>query len=154
MARPYKPIALSTGKISKEEKERRLNAENKLKGNDDRLHKPPKWLSKSGKKKYKELVSDLEVTGMLCNFDIGRLATYCNAQARYEEIEVQLQTTFGEERKDLLKEKKDIYTIIKDSETVFGLNPSSRARLASMQVEKQEQAEDPFLKALAKLNNR
>lgn len=36
-----KPIALQSSKMGKEEKERRQEAEEKLKGNDDKVYKPP-----------------------------------------------------------------------------------------------------------------
>lgn len=151
MANTPKPVHLLSSNISNEERAERKALEEKLKGKSDKVKNPPKWLSKEAKKIYKNFVKELEVTGMLGNLDINCLARYCSSQARYEEIEILLQSASGDDRKDLLKEKKDCRENIKDGENAFGLTPTSRAKLGYMNIQKEQEEQDPLVQALKEL---
>lgn len=148
--RPPKPIALMTKKMSKEERQRRLDAENKLQGNKDKVKIIPKWLTKGGRKNYKMIVDELEVTGVLCNLDINALARYCQALADYEKYDLMKQTINDVDdllKIELLQAKAE--QKIHKGDIAFGLNPSARAKIAQMNQQKQAESEDPLLKLLA-----
>ena len=56
--------------MGKEEKERRKEAENKLKENDDKVYKPPRGINPRVAKIYVAIVEELKHTKVLNNLDI------------------------------------------------------------------------------------
>lgn len=148
--RPPKPVALMTKKMSKEERAKREQAENELKGNSDKLMKIPDWLTKEGRKNYRGIVAELEVTGVLCNLDINALARYSQAIADYRKYDLMKQTVSDVEdliKIELLQAKAEAK--IHKGDISFGLNPSARAKIAQMNQQQKEEKEDPLLKLLA-----
>ena len=69
MARPAKSVSVSDGKISNEEKEKRLKMEKSLKGASDKI-RASKYLTKSQKKIFKNIVKELESSKILGNLDV------------------------------------------------------------------------------------
>lgn len=130
MARPSKSIAASTGKISKDEKEARIEAESKLKGTNDKLI-PAVYLNDRQKEIFNYIIENLQQSKVLGNLDIFTLnqaaivierLEYLEKQAN-EDIEVLLKSTF--------KAAKDMY-----SKEFFRycnelcLSPQARAKLS------------------------
>ena len=56
--------------MGKEEKERRQEAEDKLKGNDDKVYKPPRGMNPRVTKIYIAIVEELKHAKVLNNLDI------------------------------------------------------------------------------------
>ena len=154
MAKPRVPMALQKKKVSKAEREKREKMEMELRGNNDKL-KPPRNLTKGAKKYFKEIVTNLEESRLLGNGDIGIVTITAMTRDKIDRLEMLIQASSDiEEIKSLMRLQSALNKDLKGLYNDLGLSPTSRSRLASMQVEKQEQEEDPFLKALAKLNNR
>lgn len=162
MARHSKPTSLSTGKIGKEELEKRKNQEEKLKGNDDLVYEPPKHLSKKEKELYSFLVEELRASGILNNLDMTMLETTVDAIIRMKESN-KLIEKYGliVEKTDGSLQRNPASTIYKDYNAIFnkccmelGLSPSARARLSVINVNAQKESEDPVLKILRDKKNR
>jgi len=83
-----KPAALrdpKDDKVSKKDHQKRLDMEKALRGNDPKL-RPPKWLSKEGKKEFRRLIKiykSLPVQ-ILSDLDTTMLAQYCQAYSVYQ----------------------------------------------------------------------
>ncbi|AUN22520.1 terminase [Clostridium botulinum] len=156
MAKAPKPIELQNKHLTKEEIENRKEQEDRLKGADNKVYKSPKNLSKEEKKIYKFLVNELKESGILCNLDITILKSTADSIYRMEECKKNIDT-YGVV---LFKEDGTLYrnpatTIYKDYNSIFnkccmelGLSPSARARLAQVNIQAQQEKEDPVLKAL------
>lgn len=150
MAKATKPVALMTKKISKEERERRQRAEDELKGKDDKISKPPTWLTKGAKKIYRDLVKELEYSKVLCNLDIYTLAIYCASIDDYRRYEIMKQTiTDLDDLEKIERLLSKAEARIKTRERSLGLDPSARAKIAQMNIQQKEEKEDPLLKLLA-----
>lgn len=159
MAKSCKPIDLQSKHLTKEEYENRKEQEEKLKGNNDKVYKVPKSLSKNkeGKKLYKFIVKELKESNILNNLDITILETCVDAILKKDECK-KLISELG-----LLIPKADgslgrnpATTIYKDYNSIFnkccmelGLSPSSRSKLANINVQAKNKEDDPVLKALA-----
>ncbi|WP_019850637.1 phage terminase small subunit P27 family [Desulfitobacterium sp. PCE1] len=156
MARAAKPIELQTKHLTKEEIAKRKDAEQKLKGDDALVYKPPKHLKPEEKKIYRFLVKELQASGILCNLDIMILEQTVDSVCRLKECKA-LIDQYG----ILLKKGNDEFaknpacTAYKDYNSIFnkccmelGLSPSARAKLAQVNINAKETEEDPLLKAL------
>ena len=78
---------LSNGHISKEERQRRLQIETTLKGSADKISKPPRYLTSTQKKIYKNIIQELEASNILSNLDVYILVSLCRAIDRVNYIE-------------------------------------------------------------------
>lgn len=143
IARSPKPIALQTRKISKEEKERRQEAEDKLKGNDDRVYKLPEGMNPLVAKIYVVIVEELKHAKVLNNLDIDLISITADSIYRLGVARKNLDE-HGEVLADFNGKmfKSPWVQITKDYQAIFhagvrelGLSPSSRAKLAMYQVE-------------------
>lgn len=83
MGRPAKLMSASSGKISKEERQRRIEKEKELQGKRDKL-KPPAWLNVNQKKIFKAII---ENAGHLGNIDVYLVQVLAIAIDRAREIE-------------------------------------------------------------------
>ncbi|ASS64668.1 phage terminase small subunit P27 family [Paenibacillus sp. RUD330] len=83
MSRPKKPVDQVEGNITKEEREKRRELEEKMNSRlgRDKI-RPPTWLDDEGKKMFRHLVKQMEKTELLTNLDVTALATYCDLHAR------------------------------------------------------------------------
>lgn len=148
MARPTKSINTLSAHLSMEEIEARKQAEERLKGSADNL-KPPTYLSKTQKKIFKTVVTELETSGILSNLDIYILSSFSIAVDRLQAIETlinrDIQNLYN---KDLMASKdkytKDLFRCCNE----LSLSPQSRAKLANMNIQSKNNGEDPVIKAL------
>lgn len=156
MARHSKPVNLSTGKIGKDEIEKRKEQEEKLKGNNDLVYEPPKHLSKKGKELYIFLVEELRESNILNNLDITMLETTVDAIIKMQDAN-KLIKKYGlvVEKDDGSLQRNPASTIYKDYNAIFnkccmeiGLSPSARARLSVINVNAQADKEDELLNIL------
>lgn len=131
----------NAGHKTKDEIQRRLEAESQMKVDTDKV-KPPTWLSKAAKKEFKYLASEMEKTKLLTNTDVHLLAVYCNAYVEYVECEaivnkeglmVEHTNKASETNRvphPLLTKKKAAFDIMAKVAGEFGFTPGSRARIA------------------------
>ena len=82
MAKPRVPMELQTKKVSKEERERRIKAEEDLVGDRSLLSTPPEHLNEQEKEIYLELVEPLIHIKALANADREIIAICANAKYR------------------------------------------------------------------------
>lgn len=143
-----KPVELMSKHLSKEEINKRKEAENKLKGNND-LIKPPSYLSSKQKRIFKFISKELLNVNILNNLDVSLLEVCSIAIDRIREIENKIN-----KNPELLLDNKLIVIKNKYTQDFFkcmqelGLSPSARARLALLNIEKEDKENDPLLKIL------
>lgn len=149
MARPSKSVKTMSKNLTKEEKEIRLETEEKLKGGADKIS-PPSHLNSSQKKIFKYIVQELKASGILGNLDIYILGTCSICIDRLQEIEKLINKDI--ERlldKDLMSAKdkytKDFFRCCNE----LSLSPQSRAKLGNINLQAKEREEDVLLKVLA-----
>lgn len=82
MAKPRVPMELQSKKVSKEERERRIKAENELVGDRSLLSTPPEHLREPEKEIYLELVKPLLHIKALANADREIISICANAKYR------------------------------------------------------------------------
>lgn len=90
--RPRKVVDISTGKIGKEAKEARKEAEKKIKLDRDQLT-PPEWLPYEAREEFSRVVTEAASIDHLDNLDLGVLAIYANAYTSFVDISRQIQGT-------------------------------------------------------------
>lgn len=147
MARPAKSVATMSKNLTKEEKEKRLKGEEKLKGNSNNIKAPP-YLNKDQKKIFAYIVEELKSSGILGNLDTFILTTCSIAIDRLEKIETLINSDIIKlYDKELMSAKdkytKDLYRCCNE----LSLSPQSRAKLSNINIQS-KQEEDPLLKAL------
>lgn len=145
IARPCKSIDTTSKNWTKEEYEQRKQAEESLKGANDKI-KPPSYLNSNAKKIFKYIVSELQASGILCNLDIFVLTNCSIAIDRIQEAEKLLNE--NPLNKDALKLKESYMKDLFRYTNELSLSPASRAKLASINVQTQQNAEDPLLQIL------
>ena len=145
MSRPCKSVELSSKHFTEEEKKARVEAENKLRGNSDKI-KAPTYLNPASKKIFRNIVRELEATGILTNIDIYILANYSIAVDRLEEAEKLLNKDILNREALRIKESyvKDLLKYTQE----LCLSPQSRAKVGSLNATVKETNSDPVLKIL------
>ena len=153
MAKPRVPMELQSKKVSKEEREARIEAERKLVGDRDLLLRPPSYLNKQEKKIYKELIKPLLHIESLGNSDREIFAIMANAKAMMIEAKKSIENDgmlipkmdrFGNvEMKEnpCIKIYKDYESIFNKNQSQIGLSASARTKLVQMKQEKEEENE-------------
>lgn len=163
MARAALPVELQMKHLTKKEIETRKTEELKLKGDSTLVYKIPRGLSKEEKKIYKFLTKELEVSGILNNLDITILKTTANAICMMNECKDNINKNGlvseiydDDDETKLLKIIRNPASIIyRDYVTIFnkgmmelGMSPSSRAKLAQLNVNAKVEEQDEVTKAL------
>ena len=129
--------------MGREEKERRQEAEDKLKGNDDKVYKPSRGMNPRVAKIYIAIVEELKHAKVLNNLDIDLISITADSIYRLGVARKNLDE-HGEVIADFNGKlfKSPWVQIIKDCQAIFhasvrklGLSPSSRAKFAMYQVE-------------------
>lgn len=138
MARPSKSITSSTGKISKEEKEIRLETENKLKGGNENLI-PASYLNERQVEIFNYILSNLEESKVLGNLDVFVLNRTAITIERLENLDKQANeneeiifTTAFKSSRDMYS--KDFFRCCNE----LCLSPQSRAKLSITAVKQPE----------------
>ena len=113
VARPSKNVKVMSKNLTKEEKEMRLEAEEKLRGEADNI-KPSQHLNARQKKIFNYILTELEASGILGNLDIYILDQASIAIDRVQQIEKKinkkLDNIYDKELMKALSEyKKDFY---------------------------------------------
>lgn len=137
-----------TGQLSQEVKKRRMEAEEKLRGLDDKLI-PPSYLTDKQIEIFHYIVEELKASKLLGNLDIFILVTCVIAIDRVQQIERQINEDSNFLLNKQLLVSKDKYT--RDffrCLNELSLSPQSRAKLGNINLLEKEKAEDPVLKVL------
>lgn len=148
MARPTKSVKTMSKNLTKEEIAVRTEAENKLRGNADKL-KPPTYLTARQKRLFKFIVTELEPSEVLGNLDIFILEQCATTIDRIRSIEEEINND-----RDLLFDRsyrttlsvlrKDFFRFCNE----LSLSPQSRAKLSVINLQQQQNNEDELLKVL------
>lgn len=149
MARPSKSVKVMSKNLTKEEKELRLETEEKLKGGADNIS-PPTHLNARQKKIFNYVVDQLRESNILGNLDIYILSQTSIAIDRLQQIEKLINKDINKiYDKDLMKAKseytKDFFRCCNE----LSLSPQSRAKLGNINLQAKERDEDVLLKVLA-----
>jgi P27 family predicted phage terminase small subunit len=148
MARPTKSVKTMSKNLTKEEKNARLEAEEKLKGGADNIS-PPTHLNARQKKIFSNIVDEMKASGILGNLDVHILGVCAIAIDRIQQIEKMINKDLGKILDKNLMSAKDKYT--KDFFRCcneLSLSPQSRAKLGNINVQAKQQEDDPLLKLL------
>lgn len=149
MARPSKSVKVMSKNLTKEEKELRLETEERLKGGADNIS-PPTHLNASQKKIFNYIIEQLKESGILGNLDAYILSQAAISIDRLQKIEKMINKDINKiYDKDLLKAKseytKDFFRCCNE----LSLSPQSRAKLGNINLQAKERDEDVLLKVLA-----
>lgn len=151
MARPTKSINVTTGHFTKEQIEARKEAEEKLKGNNDKVL-PFDYLSREQKKIFKYLVKEMESSGVIGNLDVYVLNSAAICIDRLNNLEDQAnkdpQLIFNNE---FLKARKEYTNSFNKACSELCLSPTSRAKIGSLTTQNNVKKDDPLLIALSKI---
>ena len=148
MARPCKSAALNSKKMSKKEREERIEAEKKLRGNNDKIN-APEHLTDNQVAIFDFIVEELSASDILGNVDIYMVATCAIAIDRINQIEELINGNSELLLNKTLLSAKDKYT--KDffrCSSELSLSPQARAKVNNINQKAKEDAEDPLLKIL------
>ena len=146
MARPSMSASVTAKHLTNEEKNIRLETENKLKGSSDKL-KPSKHLTASQRKIFKFIVSNLESSSILSNLDTYVLDECSICIDRMQTIEKQVN-----ERPELLADSSLMATKDRYTKAFFRcctelcLSPQSRAKIANLAL--QTEGKNPLMELL------
>jgi P27 family predicted phage terminase small subunit len=148
LARPSKNVNLISKHLTKEEKQKRLEQEEQLKGRADNIV-PAQELNDNQLYLFNFVKSELEESGLLCNLDIFILTKCAIAIDRLQNIERKINNNPGLMfNKDVKSTKetydKDFYRCC----TELSLSPQSRAKLANININAKKEKEDPVIDAL------
>ena len=134
--------------LTKEEVEIRTETEKRLKGKSNKIS-PPDYLSKEQRKIFRNIVKELNESGILGNLDIYILSTCAISLDRIQTIENMIN-----EKPKLISDKdlrlandkytKDFFRCCNE----LSLSPQSRAKFANINMQAQQDKEDPLLKVL------
>lgn len=150
MARTPKPVTMQSSHLTKEEIEDRLEQEEKLKGNSDKVYSAPRGMKKEVKAIYEFIVNELRHADILNNLDIELISTTAYSIYRMKDARKHLDAE-GSVITDLNGKmfKSPYVQVEKDYQAIFhtgclqlGLSPSSRAKLALMAVQSEEEDEE------------
>lgn len=148
MARPSKSVKVMSKNLTKEERELRLEIEEKLKGGADNIS-PPTYLNASQKKIFNYIIEQLQDSGILGNLDIYILSQAAISIDRLQKIEKMINKDINRiYDKDLLKAKseytKDFFRCCNE----LSLSPQSRAKLGNINLQAEQERQDPLLQVL------
>lgn len=146
--RPPKPLELQSKHLTKEEIAARKKAEEQMKGEDGKVYEVPVDLPEPVKIIYKTLVEDLRKINILNDLDVELLSVTSHAiyemkKARDILVKEGSVIMINDNEGNIIKAMKHpSVQVIKDFQTIFnqgcihlGLSPSSRSKLAIMNIE-------------------
>ena len=136
MARPAKSVSVSSKHFTSSEKNSRLENEKNLRGDSDKL-RPPAYLTAAQKKIFRYIVKNLEASGILGNLDIYVLTECSICIDRMQTIEKQLNEKNSLDPVLISVKEKYTKAFFRYCNELC-LSPQSRAKLANMNPEKEE----------------
>lgn len=162
MAKASKPVALCKKNLTKEEREARLKAEQKYKGNSDLVYECPDELTTELEQElYMFIVNTLRPVDILNNLDIFLIVqtVKCIVHMRSANDDIIkygsiIETDDGRVYKNpAVGVYKDFYSMFVSNSTRLGLSPSDRAKISLIDVKNKQQDQDPLLQLLGGRDN-
>lgn len=145
---------------TKAEIEKMQKTEEALGGNSEKVSDVPDYLSDLGKEYYSFITKEMEVSGVLKNLDIPIVVQISETLAMIRECDLDINKDglfyMEPDRNGRDIKKKNPAVDIRDKSvsqfkqlaTQLGMTPASRSNLASLNIEKQKEEEDPLAKIL------
>jgi P27 family predicted phage terminase small subunit len=126
--------------LTKDEIEKRQEQEKVLQKLQNNKIRPPKWMSKNGKKIFKDIVKELQTINILVNVDVYGLAICADAMDKYirctialhtEQLKIQQVSKLGisDIENPLVKTQIRYAEIFKKYSSDFGLSPAARLKI-------------------------
>lgn len=144
MGRPAKPAQAGTGKIGKQEKTDRKNAENTLKGKSKNV-KPAYELTKNQKKIFNTIRKILLDAGVLGELDAYVLTATAVAADRIAEIDLKVnKTPHLMMDKDTAAVRGKYWSDFRQGCNELGLSPQARAKLGIVAAANKGKGNDPL----------
>ena len=149
MARPAKPADAGTGKIGKQEKTDRKNAEKSLKGNAKNVQ-PAYKLTKNQRKIFNTIRKILEEADVLGELDTYVLTATAVAADRIAEIDLKVN-----QEPDLMLDKDTAgvrgkyWSDFRQGCNELGLSPQARAKLGIVAAANKSKEKDPLTALLS-----
>ena len=148
MARPAKPADAGTGKIGKQEKTDRKNAENKLKGNSKNVQ-PAYKLTKNQRKIFNSIRKVLEEAGVLGELDSYVLTATAVAADRIADVDRKVNENPALMLdKDMAGIRGKYWSDFRQGCNELGLSPQARAKLGIVAAANKSKENDPLAAAL------
>ena len=150
MARPTKPaIVLSECSQTKEEIQNRIDNEEKLKGNSDKID-PPEGLDENQVGIFNFIKNELEASKLLSNLDIFILAKCAIAISRLQYIEKKVNDNprLLLVQNPLMSNKKNYDADFFRCCNELSLTPAARAKLGNIKLNSEMEKDDPVARAL------
>lgn len=148
MARPAKPADAGTGKIGKQEKSDRKNAENKLKGNAKNVQ-PAYKLTKNQRKIFNSIRKILEEAGVLGELDSYVLTATAVAADRIADVDLKVNENPALMLdKDMAAIRGKYWSDFRQGCNELGLSPQARAKLGIVAAANKAKENDPLAAAL------
>lgn len=156
MGRNRKLSINSTGKISKEEKKKRQEAEAKIKVERNQLLTPPEFLSARASQEFLRVVKESEELDILDNLDLAFITIYAEAWDKYCEcteeiaksglVQIKELTTGSYEVPSVYVKLQEHYiNIIMRCSSKLGLAVTDRLKLV---IPKEEEKNNKFMSFL------
>ena len=143
-----KPIELVSGHRTKEEIQKRKEAQEKLKGDNSKIE-PTQKLNENEIRIFNSIKAEMKNSGVLSNLDSYLLTQLSGAIDKLEYLDAALEKKpaliFN---KDFKSSKKLYFDIFTKCCNELSMSPASRAKLANINSMDDAEKEDPILKAL------
>lgn len=149
MPRPAKPADAGTGKIGKQEKSDRKNAENRLKGNSKNVQ-PAYKLTKNQRKIFNSIRKVLEEAGVLGELDSYVLTATAVAADRIADVDLKVNENPALMLdKDMAGIRGKYWSDFRQGCNELGLSPQARAKLGIVAAANKSKENDPLAAALS-----
>lgn len=148
-----KPIELVSGHRTKEEIEKRIEAQEKIKGDNSRVL-PTKKLSQEQESIFNSIKDEMKESNLLSNLDSYLLTQLSIAIDKLNYLDsvsiINPKISFNKEYRSTYKLNFDIFTKCCNE---LAMSPQGRAKLANINSSSKNKKEDPVVKALEKFKN-
>ncbi len=148
--RRAKPVNIISKNLTNEEIRIRKENEEKLKGSDNKVYRPPKGMIDEEKKTYKFLVNELNSSKILSNLDITLLEQTVECIVKLHEIKKAMSGLNIKSQRGYVAMYKEYFNMYIKCSAELGLSPASRAKIANANITDGKKKSDPLLKVLNK----
>lgn len=164
MARPRKNSVALTGAYTKEEMNKRLEQEARIKGKSDNIVAPDFIKDDTvAMEKFNQLVEELSASEIISNVDVDLLAVYSDCWSKYvnatKMLYIQEMIEYQENKLGALTKVTNPYIKIQNTysdklmkiSSLFGLSPADRSKIAHLNPSDKEEKVDPLMELLSGL---
>lgn len=141
--------------LTKDEIEKRQEQEKQLQKLQSNKIRPPTWMSKRGKKIFKDIVKELRAIDILTNVDVYGLAICADSMDKYirctialhtEQLRIQQVSKLGisDVENPLVKTQIRYADIFKKYSSDFGLSPVARLKIVQQNTPDSDDDEEDF----------